>query len=105
MKKIANLEEYKFVIIRRGNEGTQINQPIITSDGELLKTPLNTAVLGSREIHTREILKQVDKICNTIDMAQTSKEKVLLLEDADYKFLLERHNAYTNWSPQDDIRK
>jgi len=105
MKRIANLEEYKFTITRSGPDGVGVRQPIATSDGELLKTPLNTVVMNSREPITRATLRQIDKICDIIDTAQASQEKTLLLEDADYKFLRERHDKYGNWSPQDDIRK
>lgn len=109
MKKIANLEEYKFTVMAPGRDGAMVSRPIVTSDGDLLKTPLNTLSsvdsTGRTSITTREILKQIEKICNTIEKAQASKEKILLLEDADYKFLKERHDKYSNWSPQDDIRK
>jgi len=100
MKKIENLEEYKFTVIDRNG----LPQPIVTSDGDLLKTPLNTVVLGRGGVNTIDALRQIDKICNMIDKAM-GVEKTLLLEEADYGFLKKKHAEYTNWSPQDDIRK
>ena len=105
MKKISNLEEYKFTVDARDNDGNRIKQNVATSDAELFKMPLTNVIIGGREPVTRDVLKQIDRICDMLDEIQKSKKKDFVLEENDYRFLCNKFNQYPGWNAGDQIRK
>jgi len=96
MKKII-LEEYDVNFKGADNKARVVKK----TDKQLLKIPFNNFAIGGKQPTTYEFLKKIDALCDKIDKA----DKELLLEDADYKFLKENFEAYTNWNPNEDIRK
>lgn len=66
---------------------------ITSEDKEVLKAPLEGVTPQS--VNTIEDLRLIDKICTKIDEAKDTLD----LEDAEFSFLKERMDGYTNWSP------
>lgn len=68
-------------------------ESVTPEDKEVLRAPLEGTTPQS--INTISDLRMVDKICTKIEDSQDTIE----LEDAEFSFLKERMDDYTNWSP------
>lgn len=74
-------------------------EDITAEDKEVFKAPLEQATPQSA--NTIADLRMIDKLCRKIDEAKGSLE----LEDAEFSFLKERLDYYTNWSPDAKSRE